>query len=247
MNEHFLKLNPDKTEIILFTPDTPEKLIGLVHPDIGHIRFKNCVKLLGVNLDETLSLEPHINSIVSSCYYHLRNLGKMKNILSSEHLHTLTHSVVTSKLDYCNVILFGLNQNLMAKLQKVQNAAARLIYKLPKRSSITEVIKELHWLRVEQRCIYKILLIVYKHFSSTSPSFLNSILEITNSETRKLKCTYYDTYGRRAFRYTAPRLWNELPLEVRTENSINVFKNKLKTYVFAHTEDIMQGINMYRT
>ena len=88
---------------------------------------------------------------------------------------------------------------------------------------------------------------MYKHFSSTSPSFLNSILEITNSETRKLKCTYYDTYGRRAFRYTAPRLWNELPLEVRTENTIDVFKDKLKTYVFAHTRDIMQGINMYVT
>ena len=142
MNEHFLKLNPDKTEIILFTPNTPEKLIGLEHPVIDQIRFKNCVKLLGVNLDETLSLEPHINSLVSSCYYHLRYIGKLKNKLSSEDLHTLTHSVITSKLDYCNVILFGLNQNLMDKLQKVQNAAARLIHKLPKRASISEVIQK---------------------------------------------------------------------------------------------------------
>ena len=249
MDEHFLKLNPDKTEIILFTPNTPEKLIGLEHPAIGQIRFKNCVKLLGVNLDETLSLEPHINSLVSSCYYHLRYIGKLKNKLSSEDLHTLTHSVITSKLDYCNVILFGLNQNLMDKLQKVQNAAARLIHKLPKRASISDVIqKKLHWLQVEQRCIYKILLIVHKSFNSTSPSYLSSLLEVTNSETRKIKETHCNTkYGRRAFRHTAPRLWNELPLEVRTENSINVFKNKLKTYVFAHTEDIMKGIYMYRT
>ena len=136
----------------------------------------------------------------------------------------------------------------MHKLQKVQNAAARLIYKLPKRSTVSEVIEELHWLRVEQRRIYKILLIVYKHFSSTSPSFLSSLLEITNSETRKLKDTYFNTkYGRRAFRYTAPRLWNELPLVLRTENSTDVFKDKLKTYIFAHTSDIMKGINKYRT
>ena len=159
----------------------------------------------------------------------------MKNRLSSDDLQTLTHSVITSKLDYCNVILFGLNQNLMAKLQKVQNAAARLICKLLKRSSISEVIQKLHWLQVEQRCIYKILLIVYKHFSSTSPSFLSSLLEITSSETRELKHTYYDTqYGRRAFRYTAPRLWNKLPLEVRTEKSIKKIQKKAENICF-HT------------
>ena len=116
MNEHFLKLNPDKTEIILFTSDSPEKNIGLVHPDTGHIRLKNCVKLLGVNLDETLSLESHVTSLVCSCYYNLRNFGKMKNRLSSEDLQTLTHSVISSKLDYCNVILFGLNPDLIHKL-----------------------------------------------------------------------------------------------------------------------------------
>ena len=247
MNEHFLKLNPDKTEIILFTPDSSGKFIGLVHPDTGHIRFKNCVKLLGVNLDETLSLESHVNSLTSSCYYHLRNIGKLKHRLSSDDLQTLTHSVISSKLDYCNVILFGLNLNLIQKLQKVQNAAARLIYKLPKHSSVSDVIEELHWLRVEQRCIYKILLIVYKHFSSTSPSFLSSLLEISNLETKMLKCTYYNTkYGRRAFRYTAPRLWNKLPQDLRTEESINTFKKKLKTFLFQHTGDIIKGINMYK-
>ena len=131
----------------------------------------------------------------------------------------------------------------------IQNAAARLIHKLPKRASISDVIqKKLHWLQVEQRCIYKILLIVHKRFSSTSPSFLSSLLEITNSETRKIKETYCNTkYGRRAFRHTAPRLWNELPLVLRTENSTDTFKNKLKTYVFAHTSDILKGINKYRT
>ena len=148
MNEHFLKLNPDKTEIILFTPDSSRKFIGLVHPATGHISLKNCVKLLGVNLDETLSLESHVNSLVSSCYYHLRNIGKLKHRLSSDDLQTLTQSVI-SKLDYCNVILFGLNLSLMQKLQKVQNAAARLVYKLPKHSSVSGVIEELHWLRVE--------------------------------------------------------------------------------------------------
>ena len=134
MSEHFLKLNTDKTELILFTPD------------IGCIRFKNCVTLLGVNLDETLSLESHVNGIVSSCYFHIRSIGKIKNRLPSEDLQILVHSVISSKLDYCNVILMGINQNMMQKLQKVQSTAARLIYKLPKHSSVSHVISKLHWL-----------------------------------------------------------------------------------------------------
>ena len=241
-----MKLNPNKTEIIIFTPDSSSKLIGLVHPSIGHITFKNSVKLLGVNLDDILSLESHVNSLTSSCYYHLRNIGQLKHKLSREDLKILTHSVISSKLDYCNVILFGINEGLIQKLQKVQNAAARLICKLPKHSSVTDAIKELHWLHVQERCVYKILLIVYKRFSCTSPSFLNSLLEISNLDTRKLKHTYYNTkHGRRAFRYTAPRLWNTLPLHLRTEESIATFKKKLKTYLFTDAGEIVKAIHPY--
>ena len=246
MNEHFLKLNPDKTEIILFAPDRSQKLIGLVHPSTGHIRFKNSVKLLGVNLDEALTLEPHVNSVISSCYYHLRDIGKFKHNLSSDDLLTLTHSVISSKLDYCNVILFGLNSSLMDKLQKVQNAAARLICKLPRRRSVDNEIRKLHWLTVKQRCVYKILLTVFKRLNCTCPGFLSSLLVISDPETNSLEYTYYDSkQARRAFRYTAPRLWNELPLIMRKEESINIFKRNLKTYLFDHTGDILKGLDRY--
>ena len=136
--------------IIIFTPYSSRKHIGLVHPSIGHITFKNSVKLLGVNLDDILSLESHVNSLTSSCYYHLRNIGQLKHKLSREDLKILTHSVISSKLDYCNVILFGINEGLIQKLQKVQNAAARLICKLPKHSPVTEAIKDLHRLHVKE-------------------------------------------------------------------------------------------------
>ena len=247
MSEHFLKLNPDKTEVILFTPDSLKKLNGLAHPDIGCIRFKNCVTLLGVKLDETLSLESHVNGIVSSCYFHLRSIGKIKNRLPSEDLQTLVHSVISSKLDYCNVILFGINQKMMQRLQKVQNAAARLIYKLPMRSSVSHVIHKLHWLRVDQRIVYKILLIVYKHCNGISPDYLNNLLEITNAETKTLKVRYYDTKsGRRAFSYVAPRFWNGLPKDIRTITSIDIFKKKLKHILFKEDASIMNVIDRYR-
>ena len=246
MTEHFLKLNPDKTEVILFTPDGRRKLIGLVHPRTGCIRFKNCIKLLGVNLDETLSLESHVKGIVSSCYFHLRSIGKIKNRLPSKDLQILVHSVISSKLDYCNVILIGINQNMMQKLQKVQNAAARLIYKLPKRSPVEQKIRELHWLRVEQRIVYKILLIVYKHYNGISPDYLNKLLKTKNGEINKLELRYYNgTYGRRAFSYVAPRYWNSLPQDIRTITSVEIFKKKIKHILFNKLGNTMKAVRIY--
>ena len=136
---------------------------------------------------------------------------------------------------------------MMQKLQKVQNAAARLIYKLPMRSSVSHVIHKLHWLRVEQRIVYKILLIVYKHYNCISPDYLNTLLETANVETRTLSVRYYNTKsGRRAFSYVAPRFWNSLPKDIRTITSIDIFKKKLKHILFNEEGSIMTTIDRYR-
>ena len=248
MNEFFLKLNPDKTEVIIFSPKRCEKINGLILEDKSCIRFKHSVRLLGVDLDESLNFERHINELVSSCYYHIRNIGKMKYYLSSKDLQTFVHSVITSKFDYCNVVLFGINKSVIHKLQKVQNAAARLIYKLPKRSSISSVIRQLHWLRVDERIIFKMMVIVFKHFCCISPDNLHKVLDIDNAETRTLKLKHYTTkYGRRSFSYAAPRFWNRLPLALRTETCIETFKKQLKYNLFNNIGNIMGTINIYRT
>ena len=77
MTQHFLKLNPNKTEVILFTPDGPENINGLVHPDIECLGFNNCVTLLGVDLDESLSFESYVNELASRCYFQIRNIEKI--------------------------------------------------------------------------------------------------------------------------------------------------------------------------
>ena len=246
MTQHFLKLNPSKTELILFSPKGSQKINGVFLNDNSCLRFQSTVELLGVSLDESLTLESHVNGIVSSCYYHLRNVGKMKCHLTKADLLSLVHSVVSSKLDYCNVILFGINKDVMNRLQKVQNAAARLIYKLPKHSSVSQIIRELHWLRIDERIVYKILVIVFKHFCCISPDNLHKILQIDNAETRHLKLEHFTTRnGRRSFSYVAPRFWNKLPLALRTLTDIVVFKKQLKFNIFNNIGNIMGAVKMY--
>ena len=129
----------------------------------------------------------------------------------------------------------------------MQNAVARLIYKLPKCSSVKQEIRKLHWLRVDQRIVYKILLIVYKHYNGISPDYLNNLLKTTDVETNKLETTYYDSrYGRRAFSYVAPRYWNSLPSEIRTITSIDIFKQRIKHILFNETGNTMRAVGVYK-
>ena len=162
MNQHFLKLNSNKTEAILFTPQSTSKINGLFLEDNTCIRFQNSVTLLGITLDECLDFNKQVSATVSSGYHYIRSIGKIKSFMSRNDLEKMVHSVISAKLDYCNIILFGVNQSVLNKLQKLQNAAARLIYKLPKRSSVSDIIRKLHWLRVDERIVYKILLFVFK-------------------------------------------------------------------------------------
>ena len=136
MNSLYLKINPEKTEIILFLPKTNQNdtvIGGLFLPGGCCIRFSPTVKNLGVTLDLNLTFDSHINSIVSHCYKLLRDIGRIRSLLSQKQTESLVHSVISSRLDYCNALFYGINKTTLHKMQKLQNSAARLIAKQRKR------------------------------------------------------------------------------------------------------------------
>ena len=118
------------------------------------------VKNVGVWLDKNLNMDKPVNNIVSHCYQLLKNIGRVRNVLSKKNTEMLVHAVITSRLDYCNSLLINIGKSKLYKLLKVQKAAARLVVRRRKHLSVSETLKELHWLRVESRIIFKVLLLV---------------------------------------------------------------------------------------
>ena len=127
----------------------------------------------------TLSMVSHVNAVCKSAYFHLHKISKIRKFLTPETTKTIIHAFVTSKIDYCNSLLFGLPNVLLQRLQRVLNCAARVVYQSNKYDHITPLLMELHWLPVQQRINFKILLITYRALNGQAPSYISDLLSVT--------------------------------------------------------------------
>ena len=186
----------------------------------------------------------HISKICNSAFYYLYNLRHIRKYLSKDNTKTLIHAFITSRIDYCNSLLYGLPEYQLNKLQRVRNMCARLICNESKYCHITPLLVDLHWLPVKFRIEFKILLIVFKIFKGLAPLYLSFLItpklvskyNLRSSSDSTLlsypNVKLMATLGERAFLFAAPKLWNAVPRIIRESTSIDTFKRKLKTHLF---------------
>ncbi len=192
MNNNFLLLNSDKTEILLIGPQkSTQNLLD------QNLQLDWCIvtssTVLGVILDSNLSFENHISHVTKTAFFHLRNIAKLRNMLSVSDAEKLVHAFMTSRLDYCNALLGGCPASSINKLQIVQNAAARVLTRSRKYDHITPILQSLHWLPIKFRISYKILLLAYKALNDLAPAYLTNLLSRYNP-TRSLRNKTLDSW-----------------------------------------------------
>jgi len=199
------------------------------------------VRDLGVLLDNQLTMKQHVNRVASSCFFHLRRLRQIKRLVTLEATNQLVAAVILGRLDYCNSVVAGLPWSTVAPLQRVQNAAVRLVLGLSPRDHVSPALLELHWLPVYYRIQFELGLLMYVAHNGQSPMYICDALTPVSRVPSCARLRSADTtdylvpktrtkFGERAFCVSGPLVWNSLPESLRTVDSITTIRRRLKTH-----------------
>jgi len=241
-----LQLNADKTEFMWCVPprrrhQLPDEPLPVSNLNVEPV---SSVRDLGVYLDTDMSMNTHITQLVCTCFGILRQIRCIRRSLPRSSLATLITAFILSKVDYCNVVLSGLPNRDLERVQSVINAAARLTTGARKYDHVMPLLKDLHWLRVPERITYKLCVLVRNCLHGTAPRYLQDVIQpvavtsrrrlrSTSSSALVVPITRRSTIGDRAFAVAGPRAWNSLPEFVIDCSSPGTFRKYLKTYLFS--------------
>ena len=245
MKENKLKLNDDKTEFIILGSRRNLKKVISKNIWIGEHQIKPsaCVRNIGGYFDAEMRMEVQVKETCRTAWFNLLKIRKIREYLTKDQVKTVIHAYITSRLDNNNALLFKLPKVHRSKLQIIQNCAARVIMTgVRKFDHVSPTLYELHWLPIAKRIDFKILLITYKALHGHGPLYLKELLQYKkqywntrsadDSSLLEIPKTRLTTYGDHAFYFSAPTLWNRLPLDVRSKPTISSFKHSLKTFLF---------------
>ena len=242
-SKNSLKLNESKTKFVEIK--TRHSNIRLNNFTVLDKIFK-CdpyAKNLGVLIDEKLCFSNQINEVCRMGFVNIRQLWRLSSKLKSITLKIqLVHSCILSKIDYCNSLYFNLPGKQIKKLQRLLNAAVRFIFNIRRRKfPATLYLKKAHILPVELRLRFKMCVMVFKCFNGIAPPYLQNLirkkislesLRVSQDTTLLDEPRLEQHFKNRRFEIVGPRQWNMLPRFIRETASVELFKSRLKTFLF---------------
>ena len=181
MITNHLKINYSKTKFLIIRSPF-SKVASLQDFTISVGGSSICCAETARNFDSATNLESHIAHVYKVAYMNLRNIRKIRNVITDHSASQLIHALILSRIYYCNSILYGISDSVISDLQHIQNTAARILAKCNNSFIHNKVIlNKLHWLPIKQRIVYKLQyiydlitvvpLVKRKHFGERSFSY----------------------------------------------------------------------------
>ena len=201
-------------------------------------------------MDSNFNFNEHVTNTCKSVNIQLQALKHIRKFLDQNAANTVASAIIGSRLDYCNSVFTGITNYNINRLQRVQNRAAKIVLNDYTCKNVqNRILNDLHWLPIPQRIEYKILLLTYKTLLHGQPNYLFNILHSYNPARSLRSSTQFllevpQTKTALQDRAVAPKLFNELPIDLRkfsfqhhfNDSKLNsittVFKNNLKTFLY---------------
>ena len=241
---HGLLINPIKTQAIVIGSQRLLSRLSLVDlPQINvngtSVTFSSTVKDLGLLIDQNLTWRPQVNEISRKLYSRsIHSLKRLQNFISLQTKVYLCQTLLLPILDYGDVCYPDLNEDLLTKLERLQNLCIRYIFGLRKFYDVSEFRSRLNWVGIrDRRNIHALTLLFNIIHNPNSPSYITSRFTFLSSHKMQLRSQndsilmipkHSSSFYGQSFTVTATRMWNELYREIRNSPSANVFKNCLK-------------------
>ena len=188
-----------------------------------------------------MTFKYHVSGVVRAFNCHLGALWHRRRSMPFDVAKTSACSIMGSRLEYCNSLLYGAEAQLLRRHYVVQSIFSRTVLNVSRTNQhVSNILRELHWLPIQSRIEFKITLLSYKAYQTHEPSYLSTLLK-PYTRSRSLKSCVQDLLvvqsARlksviRGFLCAEPRISNVIPITTRLSDSITGFKSHLKTYLF---------------
>ena len=199
---------------------------------------------LRLSYNSKLNFHSHISEMRRNCFHQLKRFNSIRRFVPQDQFAILIHAFITSRIDFCYSIFYSLPENLVSRVQTIQNSCAKCLSRVNRFATATEARITLHWLPSRARSRFKILVFAHKvvHLPNSVPHYISAPYSTRDhgrttrfNVSNTLKCDFKRrllTVGGRSLNHTLPSVWNSLPQELRDIQSFSSFKSSLKTFLF---------------
>ena len=231
-------VNPGKFQAIILDKKKTNHTQETIKIDNKAVKVKSSVKLLGVQIDAELNFNLHIANICRSAANQLNALIRLRKFLGFEEKKVLINSYFYSNFNYCPLVWMFSHTKSLKKVEALQKRALRFLYN-DYNTPLEEILKKSGKVCMEVNRLRYLCIEIYKSISNINPSFMKQIFQLR--ETNRTVRNQYRlnlcvpkvnqvSYGEKSLRFYGPKIWNSLPLHVKTSDNLKTFKDIIQNW-----------------
>ena len=245
--ENKMKIDEKKTNCMLI--GTNQKLARLSCRELNlainnhKLDTVESEKLLGVHFNRNLSFTKHVDFVCKNISSKIALLCRINQYLPLQARKLYFNSYILPVIDYCLTVWGNAPKLHIERIHKLQKRAARVILDSPPDSSSQPLFVELGWLTVFERVEYNKAILLYKSMNNMSPTYISSLFNFQNSEYYSLRSVENNNMAipkhntelfKNSFKYSGTKVWNALPITLRTACSLPAFKHNLYRHIISN-------------